>query len=131
MRFAVERALLSPEPKWLPQSETWHQHISLRYPAMLWASKEQRGVLLEGQALTAWVDEDPQCPVMARRTLRLILEGAVVGCKFVTVNCVDATGKRTTRSGYLRVPSAVLLRFGGNRAGEALDRAFEEAKGDA
>lgn len=140
VRFAVERALLSSEPKWLPRSETWHQHISLRYPAMLYSSSTpdpdvisgwERGVLLEGQALTAWVDEDPQCPVMARRTLRLILEGAAVGCKFVTVNCVDATGKRTTRSGYLRVPSRVLLRFGGKHAGEALDRAFEEAKGDA
>ncbi len=133
VRFAVDRLLGLGQPAWLPKTKSWGHQVALRQPCLLYESgkgKDGRSVVIDGQALTNWIDEDPQCPAMARRTLRLLIESAAEGCKFIAVQCVDGSGKRTSRSGYLRVPRAVLEEYGPSEVGQWLDTAFEDGLAD-
>ena len=133
VRFTVDRLLGVGQPAWLPKTKSWGHQVALRQPCLLYEAgqaHEGRSVVLDGQALTNWIDEDPQCPAMARRTLRLLIESADAGCKFISVQCVDGSGKRTSRSGYLRVPRSVLVEHGPPEIGQWLDTAFEDGLTD-
>ncbi|MCH9837438.1 hypothetical protein K0U83_17375 [bacterium] len=125
VRFAVDRLLGVGQPAWLPKTKSWGHQVALRQPCLLYEHGSERAVIIDGQALTNWIDEDPQCPAMARRTLRLLIEGAGAGCRFISVQCVDGSGKKTSRSGYLRVPRAVLVDHGPSEAALWLDTAFD------
>jgi hypothetical protein len=137
VRFAVDRLLGLGQPAWLPRTKSWGHQVALRQPCLLFSpggvqSSEGRAVIIDGQALTNWIDEDPQCPAMARRTLRLLIEGAEgeQGCRFINVQCVDGSGKKTSRSGYLRVPRSVLIAHGPPEVSGWLDAAFDSGLSD-